>query len=300
MTYSIVARDDRTGDLGVAAQSHFFSVGPLATWVRAGVGAVATQAFVDPGYGPRGLDLLAAGHPPESALTRLTEADDGRAQRQVALVDASGRTAVHTGTACYAHAEHARGPGVCAQGNMLTDPTIPAAMVDAYLATDGDLATRLLAGLDAAQRLGGDARGRQSAALKVIAGPDRPAGDGVLVDLRVDDAADPLAELRRHLHLQRAYHRIGVIFTPGMVTGDRTPDDNEVRAALTALEQAADLLPDSAEPLMWTAIILNRAGRTAEAATATARALAANPELAAFLTRLHDQGILPLTPADTP
>lgn len=293
MTFSIVARDERTGRLGVAAASHFLGVGRLAPWARAGVGAIATQAFVDPAYGPRGLDLLAAGHSPQDALDRLLAADPDHGQRQVAMVDAAGALAVHTGRHCYAEAEHAAGPGVSAQGNMLGAPGIPQAMVEAYLHARGDFAHRLLAALRAAEQGGGDARGRQSASLYVVAA-DRaePPIAGVAVDLRVDDHDDPLRELGRLLGLHHAYADIGVIFTPGVVSGDRTPTDAEVTEALSALSRAAELLPGHAEPLMWSAIVLARAGRRSEAAEASARALAANPGLGAFLDRLREQGVL--------
>ncbi|MFI6601474.1 DUF1028 domain-containing protein [Nonomuraea sp. NPDC050536] len=296
MTFSVVARDEHTGRLGVAVASHFLGVGRLAPWARAGVGAIATQAFVDPAYGPRGLDLLAAGDSPQSALDLLLAADPDHGQRQVAVVDATGALAVHTGRHCYAEAEHATGPGVSAQGNMLGAPGIPHAMVEAFLHTRGDFADRLLAALFAGEQAGGDARGRQSASLLIVSA-DRaePPIAGVEVDLRVDDHDDPLRELSRLAGLHRAYADIGVIFTPGVVSGDRTPTDSEVAAALAALSRAAGLLPGHAEPLMWSAIVLARAGRRPEAAEASARALAANPDLGAFLDRLRRQGVVPST-----
>jgi uncharacterized Ntn-hydrolase superfamily protein len=145
MTYSIVARDERAGQLGVAVQSHFFGVGRLVTWAVPGVGAVATQAFVDPSNGPRGLELMRAGRSAPEAVAAVVAADPGAAQRQAAMIDATGRTAAHTGGDCYAEAGQAHGPGASAQGNMLRSADTPQAMIDAFESTGGDLAGRLLA-----------------------------------------------------------------------------------------------------------------------------------------------------------
>ena len=205
MTYSIVARDPQTGDLGVAVQSHYFAVGPVVPWARPGVGAVATQSLVEVSYGPRLLELLAAGRAPDEALAELTGDDPGQAGRQVAVVDAGGRVAVHTGARCIAEAGHRTGDGWSVQANMMTTATVPDAMAEAFTAAEGDLASRLVAALDAAEAAGGDIRGRQSAALVVVGGDgDLPPWDR-LFDVRVDDAAEPLTELRRLVDLRRAY-----------------------------------------------------------------------------------------------
>jgi uncharacterized Ntn-hydrolase superfamily protein len=295
VTFSIVARDGRTGQLGVAVASHFLAAGRLAPWARAGVGAVATQAFVDPSYGPLGLDLMAAGTGPHEALDRLRAADPDAGQRQVALLAATGGPAVHTGADCYPHAGHAVGPAASAQGNMLAAPGIPEGMLAAYEATAGDLAERLLAALRAAEVLGGDARGRQSASLLVVDGSrGAHAGAGVAVDLRVDDHPDPVAELGRLYDLHRAYALVGVVFVRGTVTGDRPPPADVVDGALAALAEAARLLPGHPEPLLWSAVVAARAGRP-EAGRALAAAVDARPALAAFLDRLRAQGVLPPT-----
>ena len=168
MTYSIVARDRDTGELGVAVQSHWFSVGSLVTWARPGIGAVATQANVDPGYGPRALDLLAAGTPAPAALAELLAADPGRESRQVAVVDGAGGVAAHTGTACMAFAGHVTGAGVSCQANIMASERVWPAMLEAFTAATGSLGERLLDALDAAEREGGDLRGRQSAAILVV------------------------------------------------------------------------------------------------------------------------------------
>ena len=210
MTYSVVARDPTTGELGVAVQSHYFGVGPVVPWLRPGIGAVATQASVDVGYGPKALDLLAQGSNPATALSQLTQADPQAAVRQVAVVDASGNVATHTGNRCIAEAGHRTGDGWSVQANMMTNPTVPDAMATAFTEATGDLATRLLAALDAAEAEGGDIRGKQSAALVVVSGdPSTPPWDRV-VDVRVDDAADPLVELRRLVDVRAAYRTFDV------------------------------------------------------------------------------------------
>ena len=199
MTYSIVARDPETGELGVAVETHQPSVGALCPFAEAGVGAVATQSIVEPAYGPRGLAAMRDGEAPEAALARLLDADRQSAVRQVAFVDARGRVAAHTGERCIAHAAHVVGDGFSCQANMMRDEGVPEAMAAAFEAATGNLAHRLLAALDAAQAAGGDIRGMQSAALIVVGS----AGPGALgrLDRRIDDHPTPLVELRRLVDL---------------------------------------------------------------------------------------------------
>jgi uncharacterized Ntn-hydrolase superfamily protein len=203
-TFSIVARDPRTGELGVAVQSRFLAVGAVVPWARAGVGAVATQAWANPTFGPRGLELLARGETPEAALARLLEEDPGRERRQVAILDAQGRAAVHTGKECLPWAGAAAGEGFACLGNILAGEEVVRAMARAFRETAGDLGERLLAALEAGQAAGGDARGQQSAALLVVR---ERAGYGGLTDryrdLRVDDHPEPIRELRRIYELHR-------------------------------------------------------------------------------------------------
>jgi uncharacterized Ntn-hydrolase superfamily protein len=206
VTYSIVGRDESSGELGVAVQSRAFHVGPCA-WARPGVGAVATQSFTEYGYGPRGLDLLAAGEPPDDALAQLLQADEQRDFRQVAFLAADGRTAAHTGPACVPDCGHVERPDVSAQGNMLASPAVWHAAADAFGEADGPLAERLLDALDAAQEAGGDFRGRESATLVVVSGsPDEEPWERAF-DLRVDNHAEPLRELRRLYGIAAAYRR---------------------------------------------------------------------------------------------
>jgi uncharacterized Ntn-hydrolase superfamily protein len=202
-TYSIVARDPRTGELGVAVQSHWFAVGPIVPWVRAGVGAVATQSIAEPAYGPRALDSLATGARAREALDQLVDDDELARFRQVAVIDAHGNAATHTGDGCISHAGHQAGHEFSAQANMMASPEVWPAMAHAFEAAAGPLARRLLAALHAAEARGGDARGRQSCALVVA--PAHGESWQRTVDLRVDDHPEPLAELDRLLDLSDAY-----------------------------------------------------------------------------------------------
>jgi uncharacterized Ntn-hydrolase superfamily protein len=207
MTCSLVARDPGSGQLGVAVATCTLAVGRAAPWARAGVGAVATQASSNRGYGPRALDLLAGGLPAPDALGRLVAADPEAAQRQVGVVGAGGEPAAWTGGECLPACGHVLDADVAVQGNMLASRSVVPSLREGFAETRGDLASRLVAALRAGQDAGGDLRGRQSAALLVVAGErdDAAPWEGVLVDLRVDDAPDPVAELERLLRLQRAY-----------------------------------------------------------------------------------------------
>ena len=197
-TFSIVARDPQTGELGVAVQSHWFSVGSIVPWAEAGIGAVATQSFVDPSYGKLGLDLMRAGKSAPDTLKSLLAGDEGRDVRQVAMIDAQGRVAAHTGSKDIQAAGHIVGRDYSVQANLMLDEKVWPAMSRAFETTKGDLAERMLAALDAAQEAGGDIRGRQSAALIVVSGkPTGRSWSDRLFDLRVDDHSEPLKELRR-------------------------------------------------------------------------------------------------------
>ena len=205
-TYSICACDLEAGQWGVATQSKFLAVGSVVPWAEPHVGAVATQAYANPGYGPRGLALLRDGLSAEEAVERLTSADEGRAQRQLGIVDAEGRAATYTGAECHAWAGGRAGAGYAAQGNILVSAATVDALVETFEASAGKrLAERLVDSLDAAEAAGGDSRGRQSAALLVV---ERDGGyaslSDVLVDLRVDDHPEPLVELRRIYRLHHA------------------------------------------------------------------------------------------------
>jgi uncharacterized Ntn-hydrolase superfamily protein len=206
VTYSIVARDEASGELGAALQSRAFGAG-ICLWARPGVGAVATQAFTERGYGPRGLDLLAGGAAPAEALAELLEADEQRDFRQVALLAADGRTATHTGAACIPDCGHVNRDGASAQGNMLASPAVWHAASDTFTAAEGTLADRLLAALDAAEEAGGDFRGREAAALLVVSSDRAEEPWQRVFDLRVESHPEPLQELRRLYRIAATYRR---------------------------------------------------------------------------------------------
>lgn len=271
-TYSIVARDGSTGELGVAVQSHWFSVGSVVPWAESGVGAVATQSLVEVSYGPLGLDLMRAGKTAPQALAALTAADPGQAYRQVAMVDASGNVATHTGDLCIAHASHKSGKArdgspYSAQANMMDGPGVPDAMSAAFESSTGPLADRLLAALDAAQTAGGDIRGRQSAAMLIVRAEStgKPWEDR-LVDLRVEDSPEPLVELRRLVHLQRAYQH--------MNAGDAAMEHKDTAAAMREYQAALADAPTNTEMAFWVGVALVNAEKDDEALPYFARAFA--------------------------
>jgi uncharacterized Ntn-hydrolase superfamily protein len=250
MTYSIVARDPASGELGVAVQSHWFSVGPIVPWAQAGVGAVATQANAEIAYGPRALELLRAGASPDRVLAQLVQADPHAAGRQVAIVDAGGAVAAHTGTSCIPCAGHVTGEGVSCQANIMVSDRVWPEMLDAYRATSGRLTDRLLAALEAAERAGGDLRGRQSAAILVV--PARGDPWVTVVSLRVEDHPDPLVELRRLVGLHDAYALADQ--AEELVNQERHDE------AAVLHERARALAPDNAELRFWAGLGAAQAG----------------------------------------
>jgi uncharacterized Ntn-hydrolase superfamily protein len=270
MTYSIVARDPQTGQIGVAVQSHYFSVGSSVSWAEAGVGAVATQAVVNADYGPEGIDLMKQGLLPQEALSRLLRQDQQSDLRQVAMVDAAGNVAAHTGSLCMPPAGNLAGDGFSVQGNLLASPGVWPAMKTAFEAAAGELGDRLLAALDAAQSAGGDVRGQQSAALLVVSGEKQArAWEGKLYDLRVDDHSHPLDELRRLLDRRRA-----CVF---QVDGDEAMAAGRGEDAMAAYARAWALAPDLVELRFWPAVTLFSFGREAEALEIFRQVFAAEP-----------------------
>ncbi len=275
-TYSIVALDPETGELGAAVQSHWFSVGSLCTWARPGVGAVATQSVVEPAHGPHALDRMEAGESAAEALRALLDADALAAVRQVGIVDARGGVAVATGPDCIAHAGDATGATWSCQANMRARETVPAAMSAAFEAAEGDLAARLLAALRAAEGEGGDVRGRQSAALLVV--PGEGEAWRARIDLRVEDHEDPLAELERLLGLWRAYELAGA--ADELMAAER-PEE-----AGALYRRAAELAPDSDELLFWAGLAIAHAGDLDEGVAAVRRAAEVQPNWLVLLDRL--------------
>ena len=254
MTYSIVARDGETGEFGVAVQSHYFQVGPVVPWAIAGVGAVATQSMVNVSFGPLGLDYMRAGYTAQQALKALLAGDTEPEGRQVALVDANGTVAVHTGAKCIPAAGHKTGAGFSVQANLMEKDTVWDAMHEAYLASKEPLAERMMAALEAAEKEGGDIRGKQSAAMLVVTGKPtgRPWEDRV-IELRVEDAPDPLVELRRLLRIKRAYLALG--------DSERAADGGDQAAAAAGLQTALRLAPEMVEISFWGGLGLAQAGQ---------------------------------------
>ena len=283
MTYSIVARDGETGRMGVAVQSHYFSVGSVC-WAEAGVGAVATQAMSNPDYGPQGVALMRDGRTAAEALAELLETDDGRELRQVAMIDASGLAVVHTGKLCIEAAGHIVGNGFAVQANMMVDDSVWPAMERAYKAGPGDLADRMLAALDAAQAAGGDIRGQQSAAMLVVEGVRSEKPWRSSAELRVEDHRQPLDELRRLLRLSRAY-RYGD-------AGDDAAVAGEIAKARRRYARALELAPENAELQFWAGITLFREGEQSEASEVLRRAFGINPSFADLVPRLVPLGLV--------
>ncbi len=267
-TYSIVARDPATGQLGVAVQSHWFSVGSLVTWARAGVGAVATQSFVLVDYGPNGLALMEEGIAAPEALARLVTEDEGRAVRQVAMIDAAGSVAAYTGERCIKAAGHYTGDNFSVQANLMLSEEVWPCMAAAFEDARGNLsptkrrgqtglAQRMLAALEAAESVGGDIRGRQSAAILIVSGErQEQPWQGIIMELRVEDHPDPLGELRRLIKVHRAYEH--------MNAGDLAVERGNNEGALKEYGAAEELFPDNLEMKFWHAVALVNMDRLEE------------------------------------
>lgn len=257
-TYSIVALDPETKELGVAVQSHWFSVGALVPWARSGVGAVATQSFVKVEYGPEGLRLMGEGHSAAEALGKLLAEDEGEAVRQVAMIDINGGVAAHTGKKCIVAAGHKRGKNYSVQANLMDRPTVWSAMAKAFESAEGDLADRMMAALEAAEAEGGDIRGRQSAAMLIVSGePTGVPWKDVILDLRVDDHSDPLGQLRRLIRIHRAYQHAN--------RGDYLLEKGDVAGAVSEYDAAAKFYPENPELPFWTAVTLASTGEVEKA-----------------------------------
>jgi uncharacterized Ntn-hydrolase superfamily protein len=288
-TFSIVARDPVTGDLGVAVQSHWFQVGTVVPWAEAGVGAVATQSFAKIDYGPQGLALMKQGKSPQEALDQLLAQDPQKDVRQVAMIDAQGRVAVWTGPKCIAAAGHQTGDGFSVQANLMDKPTVWPAMARAFQSAKGDLADRLVAALEAAQGEGGDIRGRQSAALIVVhAKRESEPWQGRMVDLRVDDNPEPIAELKRLLSLHRAYDE--------MNQGDDAAAKSDFAAARDHYTQASRMAPKIVELPFWQAVTLFMGGQEDKALPIFRDVFAREPRWAKLVPRLPAAGLLPDDP----
>jgi uncharacterized Ntn-hydrolase superfamily protein len=285
-TYSIVAFDKSTGEFGVAVQSHWFSVGSVVPWAESGVGAIATQSFVEVSYGPLGLELMRAGKSAEETLNALLKADVNESVRQVGMVDAQGRVAAHTGKNCIPEAGHFIGDGFSCQANLMLKNTVWKAMAQAYESTKGELVDRLLSALEAGQREGGDIRGKQSAAVIVVRGKS----SGVwwkdrIYDLRVEDNPDPVGELKRLVRLNKAYNY--------MNRGDELLTENKVEEAMKSYTTAMEMYPENAEMIFWPAVTMAASGKVEESLPLFKKVFAIDYNWALLVPRLPKVGQLP-------
>ncbi len=285
-TYSIVAYDKNTGELGVAVQSHWFSVGALVPWAKAGVGAVATQSFVKVEYGPEGLRRMESGQTAEDVLKSLIEEDKGAAVRQVAMIDVKGSVAAYTGENCIYAAGHQIGKNYSVQANLMEKESVWPAMAAAFEKTNGDLADKMMASLEAAEKEGGDIRGMQSAAMLIVSG--EPTGipwKDIVMDIRVDDHSTPLKELKRLIRIHRAYQHAN--------KGDYYLELENINKALSEYEKATAFYPENPELPYWSAVALTGQGNLKDALPIFSKVFKKEPRLKTLTPRLIDAGLLP-------
>lgn len=291
-TFSIVARDANTGEMAVAVQSNWFSVGTVVSWGEAGVGVIATQSFVNKSFGIRGLNLLKEGKSPQEALDLLLSDDSGKEFRQVAILDTQGRVATHTGKSCIDAAGHSNGDNFSVQANMMLNDKVVPAMEKAWKENASlRLPERMVAVLQAAQQAGGDIRGKQSAALLVVAptASEEPWNDR-LVDLRVDDAKDPIAEIARLLKVFRAYEH--------MNQGDLYVEKNQMQQAMDEYGKAMKMFPDNLEMQYWTAITLANNKDIQKASAMLQKIYRKDPNWRELTRRLPKAGLLQVSDED--
>lgn len=288
-TYSIVARDAKTGEMAVGVQSHWFSVGTSVSWGEAGVGVVATQSFTNKSFGLRGLALLKEGKTARQALDILLSDDPGKGVRQVAILDAKGQVAAHTGEQCIQFAGDKQGINYSVQANMMLNSTVWSAMAKSFEESEGKpLAERVLLALEAAEAQGGDIRGRQSAALMVVDGEksDEP-WNNYKINLRVDDSAAPLPELRRLYNVQLAYEH--------MNAGDLAVENGDMRKALEEYGTAEEMFPSNLEMKYWKAVALANNNRLDEALPIFRVIFSKDKNWKELSKRLVPQGFLAVT-----
>ncbi|MBL7996269.1 DUF1028 domain-containing protein [bacterium] len=290
-TYSIVARDPQTGEMGVAVQSNWFSVGSLVSWAEAGVGAIATQSFVNVSFGPRGLELLKSGKTAQEVLKELIDADEGRDVRQLAIVDAKGNVAAHTGKKCIPAAGHYVGDNFSVEANLMLNDKVWPAMAKAFQESTGPLAERMVTALEAAQSVGGDIRGKQSAAILVVrAKSTGKIWEDRVIDLRIEDHAEPIKEIRRLLKLYRAYEF--------MNKGDYAVEKNDMKSAMELYGSAEKLFPDNQEMKYWHAVALANNGMVNESLPIFREVFKANSNWRILTERLPGVGQLTVSKED--
>lgn len=287
-TYSIVAMDPKTGDIGVAVQSHWFSVGTVVIWGEAGVGVVATQSFVNPSFGLRGLALLKEGKTPRQAVDELLGSDSGKELRQLAILDINGKSATFTGKNCIPSAGHINRDNFSVQANLMSNDKIWPAMAEAFKKSEGPLAERLVIALEAAEKAGGDIRGRQSAALMVFKGKSSgKVWDDKIVDLRVDDNPVPLKELKRLLKVHRAYEH--------MNNGDLAVEKGDDQLAMKEYSAAEKMFPGNLEMKFWHAVALVNVGKLDESLPLFKEIFKKDANWKTLTPRLINNGMLKVT-----
>jgi len=291
-TYSIVARDPETGEMGVAVQSHWFSVGSVVSWGESGVGVVATQSFVNKSFGLRGLNLLKEGNSPQEAIDILLSDDEGKDARQVAILDVKGRVATYTGSKCIKYAGHITGENFSVQANlMFTDKVWPAMAESFKQSKNLPLPERLIKSLKAAESVGGDIRGKQSAALLVVAGTTQEnKWDDPLIDLRVEDHIEPLKEIERLLKVWRAYEH--------MNNGDIATEQGDMGKALEEYKAAQNIYPNNLEMTFWTAVSLANKNKLENALVMFKRVFKKDKNWVILAERLPEVGLLNLKEED--
>ena len=287
-TYSIVARDSVTGEMGVAVQSHWFSVGSSVTHGEAGVGVVATQSFINPSYGPKGLALMAEGLSPQQALDALLQNDTGRDVRQVAFLNVNGEVATHTGSSCIEVAGHRQGNNFSMQANLMHNNTVWDAMADAFESTEGPLSTRMLAAMKAAQNEKGDLRGKQSAAILIVSGTATGnSWEDILMDLRIEDHENPIEELERLIKIHTAYNF--------MNDGDLAMEHGDSKKAEELYLKAQNMFPDNLEMKYWYAVNLLNNNEYEKAAPILKTIFKADENWKTLTPRLVKSGLLTIS-----
>lgn len=288
-TYSIVAKDVKTGEMAVGVQSHWFSVGTLVSWGKSGVGVVATQSFVNPSYGPRGLELMESGLTAKNALKKLTDQDEGRDYRQAAMIDVNGSVDAYTGESCIESAGHYVGENFSVQANMMLNNEVIPMMKKAFIEnSDLPLAERIIKVFEAAESVGGDIRGKQSAAIIVVGGEvTKNIWEDKKIDLRVDDSEDPIKEITRLLKVHRAYEH--------MNEGDLAIEENDMDKALIEYGKAQSLFPNNTEMSFWKGIALLNNDRKKDAKEIFKKVFKENSNWKKLIYRLPKSGLISLT-----
>lgn len=287
-TYSIVARDPATGEMGVAVQSHWFSVGTSVTWGEAGVGVVATQSFVNFSFGPNGLKLMKEGMSAPDVMDKMIAEDEGRDFRQLAVLDVNGNVKSYTGAKCVQAAGNIIGDNFSVQANMMLNDKVWPAMAEAFKTTEGPLAERMVAALEAAQNVGGDIRGKQSAAILVVRGEATGnLWEDRLVDLRIEDHPEPVKEIKRLLKVHRAYDH--------MNAGDLAVEHGEMDKAMDEYSAAEAMFPENLEMKYWHAVTLVNNGGLEEALPMFKEVFSKDENWRTMTPRLIDNGLLVVT-----